>query len=76
MYEFAGMKIYERAADPETRTVKRLWKERLFSRPWKPWISTKQIPHIENIARNKEYIIISGEVHATRQGIENLKNNA
>lgn len=24
-----------------TRTVKRGWAERLFTRPWQPWVSTK-----------------------------------
>ena len=27
-------------------TIKRPWKERLFSRPWKPWVSRKPDNHI------------------------------
>jgi hypothetical protein len=27
----------------EPKIVNRTWKERLFSRPWKPWVKTKTI---------------------------------
>ena len=27
----------------ETRVVKRTWRERLLSRPWRPWQATKEI---------------------------------
>lgn len=43
----AGMPIYTSPHLPiyekRTITVKRSWRERLFSRPWRPWMKMKEI---------------------------------
>lgn len=39
----SGMKIYENIH--LVVTVKRSFKERFFTRPWQPWVSTKSIPN-------------------------------
>lgn len=41
-FTYAGMQVY---VHPDFAVVKRSWKERLFSWPWRPWVSTKQIPN-------------------------------
>lgn len=42
---FQGMPVLtsEWLTDPEQRTVRRTWRERLFTRPWRPWVATKTI---------------------------------
>ena len=48
----AGMRIIESAylMEPgEPRVERRTWRERLWSRPWRPWVATRtvipQVPH-------------------------------
>jgi len=31
--------------ETKTRSVRRSWRERLFTRPWRPWIATKTISY-------------------------------
>lgn len=38
----AGRKIYRH---PDVIEVGRSWRERLFTRPWRPWIKNKWIPN-------------------------------
>lgn len=37
MIELAGLKIQENAYVSDWTTVRRTWRERLFTRPWRPW---------------------------------------
>ncbi|HEC64245.1 MAG TPA: hypothetical protein ENI23_03020 [bacterium] len=53
-----GLKIIEDKSltiPDGTITVTRSWKERLFTRPWKPWVATKEI---FNIIPNPELFYI------------------
>lgn len=38
---FNGMKLI---VVPDSQSVRRSWRERLFSRPWRPWAATKIVP--------------------------------
>lgn len=39
----AGIPIVESIYMTESKEVDRGWRERLFSRPWRPWCATKEI---------------------------------
>lgn len=43
--------------------IKRTWKERLFSRPWRPWVSKKSV-HNPKIYRAGDTIICSPKTEA------------
>lgn len=57
-------------------TLNRTWKERLFTRPWKPWIATKEIA---NMIPNPDVFIIKGKTvlahPATAQKIKEMFRN-
>ena len=49
---FTGMRVLESVdcvRDGEPYQVRRRWRDRLFSRPWRPWVATltvvPKIPH-------------------------------
>ena len=60
MYQF-GMQLLESAYMTVTKetTVKRSWRERLLSRPWRPWKTTKIVvsqepdPNLYRIGRTQ-----------------------
>ncbi len=39
---YAGRMVY---TNPDTVEVRRSFRERFFSRPWRPWVRTKLIPN-------------------------------
>ena len=49
---------------PKYRWIKRTWRERLFTRPWRPWVSKRQVQtEYAYIFRN--HIILSPEASKT-----------
>lgn len=52
---FAGLRV--EVSRPHTFTIRRTWRERLFSRPWRPHIATetKVLPAI--VATDEAYMI-------------------
>ena len=76
-----GMPIIfsEFACDPKYETVKRTWKERLFSKPWQPKVKYKRVmielnPLMYKIHTSSGYSIIA---HPTmKEQICNLDNIA
>lgn len=69
---FAGMKIF--VSRPVSATVKRTWKERLFSMPWKPFKTTKVIMKPALISGNKCYRF-GDEIHCGELFYDNLKKS-
>lgn len=49
-----GLQVIIRPALPEYHMIKRHWMERLFSRPWTPRTSHRQVPIVKNININTQ----------------------
>jgi hypothetical protein len=57
-----GMELIVDDHMPKYKWIKRTWRERLFTRPWRPWVSKKQVmTDYAYIFRN--HIIVSPEVN-------------
>jgi hypothetical protein len=82
--DFSGMRIIENAnlTEPgEPVSVRRSWRERLFSRPWKPWQATRlvipQIPYHGAIRLNDRTLIMHpGTLRELRKQLEGQSHNA
>ena len=68
MNAFHGMRVIESVylVEPgEPRTERRTWRERLFSRPWRPWVATKvvvpQVPHRGAVQLNATTLVMHPE---------------
>ncbi|MEP3245127.1 MAG: hypothetical protein ABJN40_13275 [Sneathiella sp.] len=69
----AGMEITIRKTLPETAIIKRRWTERLFSWPWRPFTTTKQIAQPGNIEENKKIYMFSDKIAVTQSIFDQLK---
>lgn len=65
MNTFAGLRIIESPyleEDGEPVTVRRSWRERLFSRPWRPFVTTRtvipKIPYRGAVRLNQTTIVM------------------
>lgn len=67
---FSGMRIY--VSRPVSVTIRRTWKERLFSRPWRPFTTTKVIIQPATIPANECYQF-GNDLHCGDRFYENLK---
>lgn len=62
MNNFTGYKIIETDLVPIKQELKRTWKERLFSLPWRPWKATKIEPVFYIINKpDKKWVITHPE---------------
>lgn len=70
-----GMNIFEKRTEQEVYQVRRSWKERLFTRPWKPLQKTKLWTDEEAVKRNKTAQRIGNNVYMTAAMIAELKHH-
>jgi len=61
-----GFRIFEQPTQPEFLVIPRRWKERLFSKPWKPMQKTKQIPN-PRFADNGKIIQMENNLYMTKE---------
>lgn len=69
---FAGMRIF--VSRPVPATVKRTLKERLFTRPWRPFKKTKVVMSPATIPENECYRF-GNDLHCGDRFYQNLKNS-
>ncbi len=46
LFQYSGYKVIENpfmVKPGEPKELKRSWRERLFTRPWRPWVRTKMV---------------------------------
>lgn len=73
MMAMIGMRMIESVwmTKPETRTVQRTWRERLWSWPWRPWQPTKlvtvQVPSPEVLRMGDTLIAHPQTIKAIQQ---------
>lgn len=68
---YAGMNIYRH---PDVVEVGRSWRERLFTRPWRPWIKSKWIPN--PLFKDKNECFCYGDTfHVTDSQYHRLKEH-
>ena len=62
---FYGIKVFEDARCVERIEVRRTWKERLFSLPWRPFqaIRTEEIPAIYEVRNPSQGLFAIGSSH-------------
>lgn len=58
----------------DTETVKRSWRERLFSKPWEPLTNTKQVYCPRIYVQNENTMIVSYQTYSILKGGEKLKD--
>lgn len=67
---FAGFKVF--VSRPVLVTIKRTWKERLFTRPWRPFKATRVIMQPATIPENECYLF-GNEIHCGDRFYQNIE---
>lgn len=65
MPDFGAVDIIFRSEEPEWREYRRSWKERLFTRPWKPFKKTKMVFDEAAAQRNEQIYKITDTIDTT-----------
>ena len=62
---FAGMRVVI-LEDPTPRVVRRSWRERLLSRPWRPLETHRTIPAAPRLFPPGQAVTVNGQLHIYR----------
>lgn len=70
-----GTKVVIREAEPEFVVVRRAWRKRLLSWPWRPWVSTTVVNDPVARARNLTAQLAGDTIFMTRKLFDSIKTD-